>query len=216
VPETVVDINNSNRTTDFAPTVEWCYEAALVMHPISTNGKLEHWKSHLTGLDEEATILATKVQARMKHFLIVRCPSQLMNHWVWASFTANFVKPVACLAVLANLQSRALEYATTVESHLNNNNSVFPTDSDNEKLDGCYLTLDTARGHLIRSGFAEHGLGRRWKEHLRASHLTDRNTRDRSQYQFYPHESVGDDEAPNRRGTESQLHQKMAMGYEKV
>jgi hypothetical protein len=78
-----------------------------------------------------------------------------MNHWVWASFTANFVKPVACLAVLANPQSRALEYATTVESYLNNNNSVFPTvDSDSEKLDGCYLTLDTVRGHLIRSGFA--------------------------------------------------------------
>jgi hypothetical protein len=150
VPETVFDINNSNKISDFAPTVEWCDEAALVIHPISTNGKLEHLKSHLTGLDEEATIQATKVQARMKHFLIGRYPSKLMNHWVWASFTANFVKPVACLAVLADLQSRALEYATTVESYLNNNNSVFPTvDSDNEKLDGCYLTLDTVRGDLI-------------------------------------------------------------------
>jgi hypothetical protein len=89
-------------------------------------------------LNEKATILATKVQSRMKNFLIGRCPSHLMNHWVWASFTANFVKPVACLAVLADLQSRALEYATTVESYLNNNSSVFPTvDSDNEKLDGC-------------------------------------------------------------------------------
>jgi hypothetical protein len=84
-----------------------------------------------------------------------------------------------------------------------------------EKLDGCYLTLDLIRGDLIRSGFAEQGLGRRWKEHLRASHLTDRNTKDRPQYQFYPHESVGDDEAPNRRGTVSQLQQKMAMGMRK-
>jgi DNA-binding PucR family transcriptional regulator len=46
-------------------------------------------------------------------------------------------------AVLADLQSRALDYATTVESYLNNNSNVFPTvDSDNEKLDGCYLTLN--------------------------------------------------------------------------
>jgi hypothetical protein len=96
-----------------------------------------------------------------------------------------------------------------VESYLNNNNSVFPTvDSDNEKFDGSYLTLDTVRGDLIRSGFAEQGLGRRWKEHLRASHLTDRNTKDRPQYQFYPHEYVGDDEAPSRRGTVSQLQKK--------
>jgi hypothetical protein len=85
------------------------------------------------------------------------------------------------LTVLADLQSRALEHATTVESYLNNNNdNVFPTvDSDNEKLDGCYLTLDTVRWDLIRSGFAEQGLGRRWKEHLRASHLTDRDTEER-------------------------------------
>jgi hypothetical protein len=37
------------------------------------------------------------------------------------------------------------------------------------RWDGCYLTLDTVRGDLISSGFAEQGLGRRWKEHLRAS-----------------------------------------------
>jgi hypothetical protein len=158
VPETVIDINNSNQISDFAPTAEWCNEAALVIHPISINGKLEHWKSHIVELNEKATILATKVQVRMKNFLkIGRCPSHLMNHWIWASFTINFVKPVACLAVLVDLQSRALlDYATTVESYLNNNDNVFPTvDSDNEKWDGCYLTLDTVQGDLIRSGFVE-------------------------------------------------------------
>jgi hypothetical protein len=62
----------------------------------------------------KVTILATKVEARMKHFLIGRCPSHLMDHWVRTSFTANFVKPVACLAVLADLQSRALEYAKSL------------------------------------------------------------------------------------------------------
>jgi hypothetical protein len=70
VPETVIDINNSNQISDFAPTAEWCNEAALVIHPISINGKLEHWKSHLVKLNEKATILATKVQSRMKNFLI--------------------------------------------------------------------------------------------------------------------------------------------------
>jgi hypothetical protein len=65
-----------------------------------------------------------------------------------------------------------------------------------EKLGGCYLTLDTVREEQICSGFAEHGPGRRLKEHLRASHLADRNTRDGPQHQLYPHESFGDDEAP--------------------
>jgi hypothetical protein len=59
------------------------------------------------------------------------------------------------------------------------------------------------------------GTRKRWKENLRASHLTDRITRDRPKYQFCPHESVGDDEAPNRRGIVSQLQQKMAMGMRK-
>jgi hypothetical protein len=72
-------------------------------------------------------------------------------------------------------------------------------------MDGCSLTLDSVRGDLICFGFAEPGEGRRWKEQLRASHLADRNTRDRLQYQFYPHEFVGDDEAPNTRRTVSQL-----------
>jgi hypothetical protein len=111
VPETVIDVNNSNNISDFAPTAEWCDEAVLVIHPTSINGKLEHWKSHLVELNEKATILATKVQARMKNFLIGRCPSHLMNHWVWSSFNTNFVKPVACLAVLAD-----------VVSYLNNKN----------------------------------------------------------------------------------------------
>jgi hypothetical protein len=44
------------------------------------------------------------------------------------------------------------------------------------------------------------------------ANLTDGNARDRPQYQFYPHESVGDDEAPNRLSTVFQLQHKMAMG----
>jgi hypothetical protein len=118
---------------------------------------------------------------------------------------------------IADLHSRALEYATTVESYLNNNNNAFPTvDSDNEKLDGCYLTLDTVRGDLIRSGFAEQGLGGRWKEHLRVTHLTDRNTKDRPQYQFYPRGSVGDDEAPQLKGNSVPAPAKTGHGNEKV
>jgi hypothetical protein len=42
-----------------------------------------------------------------------------------------------------------------------------------------------------------------FRSHLTGTHLTDGNTRDRPQYQFFPHESVGDDEGPNRSGTVS-------------
>jgi hypothetical protein len=160
VPETLIDINSSNKISDFAPTAEWCDEAALVIHAISSNDKLEHWKSHLVELNEKATILATKLQAKMKNVLIGRCPAHLMNHWVWPSFATNFgVKPVACLlASLADLQSRALDYATILKSYLNNNNIVFPTvDLDIEKLYGFYLILDTIRGHLICSGLQSKG-----------------------------------------------------------
>jgi hypothetical protein len=56
-------INNSNKISDFAPTADWCDEAALIIYPISRNGKLEHWKSHLVELNEKAAILATKASA---------------------------------------------------------------------------------------------------------------------------------------------------------
>jgi hypothetical protein len=59
--------------------------------------------------------------------------------------------------------------------YFNNNTNVLTTfDSDNEKLDCCDLSLDTVRRDPICPGFAAKELGRRWKEHLRASHLTDR------------------------------------------
>jgi hypothetical protein len=71
--------------------------------------------------------------------------------------------------------------------YLNKNTNVLTTvDSHNEKLDGCYLSLDTVRGDPICSDFAEKRLGRRWKSHLRASHLTDRNAKDWPSNEFPP------------------------------
>jgi hypothetical protein len=75
------------------PTKEWHDKSDHSQRPPS-------WPPKRQGSGQ--SILATKVQARMKHFLIGRCPSHLMNHWVWTSFTTNFVKPVSWLALLAD------------------------------------------------------------------------------------------------------------------
>lgn len=216
IPKTIQDFNDSNTISTWAPTESWCEEAGKVVHPIPTNGKLAYWKSHLDELNETATILAEKIQSRLPTFLRGRCPHHLQNHWVWTSFISNFLKPTASLAILAGLQTGALRLATPLDSFLNHSLDVFPkVTEDIGDLDGCYLTADTLRGDIIRSGFAEQGLLRRWKEHHRASFLNDIGTRERPQYQLFPHETVPVEQAPNRRGTFQQLEQKLGLGMRK-
>ncbi|KAG7368977.1 hypothetical protein IV203_031720 [Nitzschia inconspicua] len=89
-------------------------------------------------------------------------------------------------------------------------------DEDIGAMDGSYLTADTLRQLLIRAGFAEQGFNRSWVELCRASFLKDVGTRNRPQYQLSPHESVSEDQVPNRRGTFQQLEQRSGLGVRKA
>jgi hypothetical protein len=168
-------------------------------------------------LDEIATLFATKVHSRMPEFLRGRCPSDMQIHWVWTSFVTNFLKEISCLAVLADLQSRALKYATPLETILNQDFKVFmELDDDTGPMDGCYIQADTVRQNIVRAGMAEKGFERRAKEHRRASQLKDLGSQDRMLYQSYPHESVSDELAPNKKGTFGQLELRVALGMRKA
>lgn len=124
---------------------------------------------------------------------------------------------ISCLAVLADLQSRALKYATPLETYLNQDLKVFmELDDDTGPMDGCYIQADAVRQHIVRAGMAEKGFARRANEHKRASHLKDLGSQDRKLYQYYPHESVSDELAPNKKGTFGQLQLRVAMGMRKA
>ncbi|KAG7368491.1 hypothetical protein IV203_031234 [Nitzschia inconspicua] len=166
-------------------------------------------------------VLGENITAALPEWSDVTVPKALelpkTKHWVWTSFIANFLKEISCLIVLAGLESQALKYATPLESLLNQILNVFPKmDEDIGAMDGSYLTADTLRQLLIRAGFAEQGFNRRWGEHRRASFLKDVGTRNRPQYQLFPHESVSEDQAPNRRGTFQQLEQRLGLGVRKA
>ncbi|KAG7368562.1 hypothetical protein IV203_031305 [Nitzschia inconspicua] len=164
-----------------------------------------------------ATILGGKFQSRLPDFLRGRSPFHLQSHWVLTSVIANFLKEISCLAVLAGLKSQALEYSTPLESFLIQDLDVFPLiDEELGRMDGCYLIADILRWLLIRAGFVEQGFEKRWSEHRRASYLRDVGTRNKPQYQLFPHESVLEDQAPNRRGTFQQLEQQFGLGVRKA
>ena len=54
-------------------------------------------------------------------------------------------------------------------------------------LDGNYVVLDSNRQSFIRSGCAEMGIVKRWKEHISASKLTSVSSRNSVLYISYSH-----------------------------
>ena len=85
-----------------------------------------------------------------------------------------------------------LIYRTEDECLLNFVNSFQPfnIEDGNSECDGNYVVVDTKRSSVIRSGAAEVGILRRWKEHRAASMLTEHNNRTNKLYSSYPNDQV--------------------------
>ena len=60
------------------------------------------------------------------------------------------------------------------------------TDTEND-LDGSYVVLDYKRQSFIRSGCAEMGILKRWKDHISASKLASVSSLNIVLYMSYPH-----------------------------
>ena len=66
------------------------------------------------------------------------------------------------------------------------NHFIEITETDND-LNGNYLVFDSKRSSFLRSGCAEMGIVKRWKEHASAAKLTSISSLNSVLYMSYPH-----------------------------
>ena len=80
-----------------------------------------------------------------------------------------------------------LKYRNEDECILTQRLNFITASSSEEDLDGNYLCYDKNRSLHFRSGTAEVGMNRRWKEHIQASMRTMCTNRNSKFYSSYPH-----------------------------
>ena len=156
-----------------------------------------------------------------------RVPSNRTNlmpgvHWVWNSLRTKSLK-LSMLMILSGhvVDCQDINCRSNPESILSKyhnfvNASTIP---ETEDYDGSYLTLDSKRQGFFRAGTAATGMVKRWKEHIRASKLTNDNHRASSFYSAYPSEECDIDNLPHKdtiMGSFEQLHQYIGIGMSSV
>ena len=183
----------------------------------------ENWVDVLRYVD----ILYKKLIYRLHNFLRLRLPMNRKDlfpgrHWVWDSFKVKARKIAAIMIVNGHIVDLGkLEYRNKDENLLNYVNSfstLNPADEHSD-LDGSYVVVDTTRSTVIRSGAAEVGIMRRWKEHTVCSMLTDHNHRTNKFYSSYPNQTVVDKEllsATNVKGTFQDLSVRIGCGMRRT
>ena len=88
------------------------------------------------------------------------------------------------------------------------------TDTEND-LDGNYVVLDYKRQSFIRSGRAEMGILKRWKDHISASKLASVSSLNIVLYMSYPHNETNPSTISSSmcRGEFQQLIQMYGVGF---
>ena len=113
-----------------------------------------------------------------------------------------------------------LIYRTEDESLFNCVTSfkTFDIHDANSECDGNYVVVDTERSSVIRSGAAEVGILRRWKEHRAASMLIDHSNRTNKFYSSYPNALVTNKDllsASNVKGRFQHLSVRLGIGMKR-
>ena len=139
-------------------------------------------------------ILSNKLMFRLYGFVKLRLPlhrNDLMpgRHWVWTSFKSK-VKKIAALMILNGhiIDYDILKFSSEGEVLLSNVTKFTTLDLSemSSDIDGNYVVVDKKRAAVIRSGAAEVGILRRWKEHTSASMLKEVSHRSSKFYSSYP------------------------------
>ena len=84
-------------------------------------------------------------------------------------------------------------------------------------MDGNYVVLDCKRQSFIRSGCAEMGMVKRWKEHVSASKLSSVSSQNSVLYMSYPHNETNPSNVSGSmcRGEFQQLMQMYGVGFKR-
>ena len=112
-----------------------------------------------------------------------------------------------------------LKYRSDDECILTARHRFLSVQSMEEDYDGNYLSYDIKRNLHFRSGTAEVGMKRRWKEHVTASMRTQSVNRRSKLYSLYPHSKCEDINMPSQDeilGNFQQIEQLIGIGIKRT
>jgi len=140
-------------------------------------------------------------------------------HWVWDSLRDKIFK-LAALMILSKhiLEGEALVFRGNTECLLTSKDNFVMADTDDQwkNQQGAYVACDPCRGVFIRSGTAEVGLVKRWREHINASKRSTPGDKNSVLYSSYCHPNTAEVNKPpfkSRKGNFLQLDQMVAVGF---
>ena len=168
-------------------------------------------------------ITADKIIQRLHEFLRTRIPLQRTDlfcgrHWVWDSLKSKMMKIVAMMIMSGHIVTyNDVLFRNDDETLLSSRQHFVHVDMimTDGNIDGNYLVYDNKRHSIFRSGMAEVGMSRRWKEHVSGSMRSSHVNRASKFYKCYPNSGAEEDNMPtkdDRLGTFQQLEQLIGIG----
>ena len=227
-PPTVVEFLSSVNEIDIDPVMIAWFENANKFFEIKAfdMNMIENFGGWNKMMDY-INILSNKLMFRLYGFVKLRLPlhrNDLMpgRHWVWASFRSK-AKKIAALMILNGhiIDYDVMKFSNEREVLLSHVTKFTTLDlaEPSADIDGNYVVVDNKRAIVIRSGAAEVGILRRWKEHTSASMLKDFCHRSSKFYSSYPNRLCNDKEHMNHtvmKGYWDDLSVNLGIGMKKT
>ena len=136
---------------------------------------LEENRGDSIGINQCATICSKQIMNRLYPFLHTRIPVQRNillpgRHWIWYSFRIK-LKKIAAMMIMSGhiIEYHDFHCRKDDECILSQRHNSIKASSSEDDLDGSHLCFDEKHSLLIRSGTAEVGMNKRWKEHTQAN-----------------------------------------------
>ena len=141
-------------------------------------------------------------------------------HWVWDSLRDKMFK-LAAIMILSKhiLGGEALVLRGDTECLLTSKDNFILADTNDDewkRQEGAYVVRDPCRGVFNRSGTAEVGLVKRWREHVSASKRSTPSDKNSVFYSAYCHPNTTEANKPSiksRKGNFLQLEQIVAASF---
>ena len=225
-----VDLNLNVETESIV--YEWCHSAKNIIQCLvsqSNNHSKSRIQDHMDKFNSHVDELVKKIIVRLKKYVALRIPAERRDlmpgkHWVWSSF-ASKLKRIAALMVLSYHVTDYDDLLTrSEEEDLFSKEMFFSCVDDviantlSSDYDGNYLCMDSRRTVIIRSGAANSGMKKRWKQHLTSSMLNNEKDKKSRFYQSYPNKNCNENNLPSQsliKGNFQQVKQLMGIGFTK-
>ena len=135
-------------------------------------------------------------------------------------FIEDEIKKISAMMIMSGhiVEHNDLKFRNDDKCILSQKHNFIPASSIDKDLDGNYLCFDQKRFLIFRSGTAEVGMKRRWKEHIQGSMRIFFINRNNRFYSSYTHINCVENNLPNEddtMGTFQQIEQLVGIGIKR-